>query len=76
MKTFELDKVNLESTVTVYSLNCSGQLRRRFLDFGICKGTLITPLFRSINSDSTAYLVRGSTIAIRKDDAKNIKIQI
>lgn len=74
MRTFRLDKINLTNKVIVHSLDCSGQIRRRLLDLGICKGTAITPIFRSMTGDSTAYLVRGSTIALRKDDAKNIHV--
>lgn len=74
MRTFRLDKINLTNKVTVHSLDCSGQIRRRLLDLGICKGTVITPIFRSITGDSTAYLVRGSTIALRNDDAKDIQV--
>ncbi len=74
MKTFTLDKVTLNSDVTVHSLNCSGQIRRRLLDLGLCKGTVIIPIFRSMTGDSTAYLVRSSTIALRKEDAKNIQV--
>lgn len=74
MRTFRLDKINLTNKVTVQHLDCSGQIRRRLLDLGICKGTVIVPIFRSMTGDSTAYLVRGSTIALRKDDAKNIHV--
>lgn len=74
MKTFELDKISLNEKVKVHSLECSGQLRRRLLDLGICNGTSITPLFRSITGDSTAYFIRGATIALRKIDAKNIHV--
>lgn len=74
MRTFNLDKINLTNKVTVHSLDCSGQIRRRLLDLGICKGTVIVPIFRSMTGDSTAYLVRGSTIALRKEDAKNIHV--
>ncbi len=74
MRTFNLDKINLTNKVTVHSLDCSGQIRRRLLDLGICKGTVIIPIFRSMNEDSTAYFVRGSTIALRKEDAKNIHV--
>lgn len=74
MRTFRLDKINLTNKVTVQHLDCSGQIRRRLLDLGICKGTVIIPIFRSMTGDSTAYLVRGSTIALRKKDAKNIHV--
>ena len=74
MKIVNLDKIKLKDKVIVESLECSGDFRRRLLDLGICKGTTITPIFRSITKDSTAYLVRGATIALRKQDAQNIKV--
>lgn len=74
MRTFRLDKINLTNKVIIHSLECSGQIRRRLLDLGICKGTVIIPIFRSMTGDSTAYSVRGSTIALRKEDAKNIHV--
>lgn len=74
MKTFRLDKINLTNKATVQHLDCSGQIRRRLLDLGICKGTVVIPIFRSMTGDATAYLVRGSTIALRKEDAKNIHV--
>ena len=41
-------------------------------DLGLIKNTLIKPLYKSPLNDPTAYLVRGSVIAIRNDDAKKI----
>ena len=74
MKTYRLNTVNLKQKVFVHSLNCNGSIRRRLLDLGICPKTLITPLFKSITGDSTAYFVRGSTIALRNEDANNILV--
>lgn len=74
MRIYTLDKVNLLNEVKVHSLSCTGQIRRRLLDLGICEGTSITPIFNSITEDSTAYLVRGAIIALRKEDSKNISI--
>lgn len=72
MKT--LNDVNLNDTVIIDSLNCTGKLHRRFLDLGIIPGTKITPVFSSIFNDPVAYEVRGSIIAIRSEDSKNIMI--
>lgn len=49
---------------------------RRLLDLGIVKGTTITPVLKSPSGDPTAFLVRGSTIALRKEDAKLIEVEI
>ena len=72
MKT--LNNANLNETVIIDSLNCSGKLHRRFLDLGIIPGTQITPVFSSIFNDTVAYEVRGSIIAIRNEDSKKINI--
>lgn len=56
-------------------LNVNGNMRRRILDLGIVEGTNIKPVLRSPLGDPTAYEVRGSIIAIRKDDAKLIFIE-
>lgn len=72
MKT--LNDVNLNDTVIIDSLNCTGKLHRRFLDLGIIPGTKITPVFSSIFNDPVAYAVRGSIIAIRSEDSKKIMI--
>ena len=47
----------------------------RLLDMGLVKGTEITPILISPSGDPRAFLVRGTIIAIRKEDAKNIKIE-
>ena len=43
---------------------------------GLVKGTEITPILISPSGDPRAFLVRGTIIAIREEDAKNIKINI
>lgn len=70
MKT--LNNIELNKTVIIKSIHCSSALHRRFLDLGLIPGTKITPIFSSIFNDPIAYLVRGSVIAIRAEDARNI----
>lgn len=74
MKT--LDSINLNQCVLIKSINCTGKLRRRFLDLGIIPGTSITPIFSSIFNDPIAYLIRNSVIAIRNEDAKKIIVDV
>ena len=59
---------------TVKSLSCNGNIRRRLLDLGLVNGTNITPVFKSPSGDPTAYEIRKTLIAIRKEDSKNICI--
>lgn len=59
----------------IENLDCDGNIKRRFLDLGLIKGTTITPIFISPSGDPTAYHVRGSVIAIRKEDSCNIIVK-
>lgn len=60
-----------EQAVVDKILNCE-DIRRRFLDIGIIKGTLIKCVGISPAKDPKAYLIRGGVYAIRQDDAKYI----
>jgi ferrous iron transport protein A len=71
-----LNKLPIGYTGKVISLVSEEKERRRMLDLGFTKGTKITALFSSPFGDPTAYLVRGTIIAIRENDAKRIKITI
>ena len=71
-----LDKLPLNQTGNIKTIKCSGILERRLLDLGLVKNTPITAIFRSPLGDPTAYEFRGSIIAIRKDEAKNIFLDV
>ena len=72
MNTITLDKLPLNSYGKIVSLNCVGPIHRRLLDLGLVKNTPIKAILKSPFGDPTAYEVRGSTIALRKEDAKLI----
>lgn len=54
---------------------CRGMQRRRLMDLGIVPGTTIEAELTSTFGDPTAYRVRGSTIALRKEQAEMIYIK-
>ena len=57
------------------NLNCSGNIRRRLLDLGLVKGTQIIPVLKSPSGDPTAYEIRKTLIALRKEDSKLINLK-
>lgn len=69
-----LDKLEINNCAKIHSLNCNGDLRRRLLDLGLVNGTIITAVLKSPMGNPIAYEVRGSTIALRKEDSKLIII--
>lgn len=76
MSSIHLTDLPIDTEGKVLDLNCSGPIRRRLLDLGIVKGTLITPILKSPSGDPTAFFIRGSTIALRKEDASLIDVKI
>lgn len=58
------------------SPQCTGEPRQRLLDLGFIKGSEIRIQNQSPLGDPTAYLIHNTSIAIRKNDAKNILIEL
>lgn len=61
-------------TAKVQSLSNSGSIRRRLLDLGLIDGTKVECLHKSPLGDPTAYLIRGSVIALRAEDSADVLI--
>lgn len=61
---------------SVKQLKSSGRMRRRLLDIGLVENTSVQCLGRSPSGDPSAYLIRGAVIAIRKENCKEIMIQL
>ena len=50
-------------------------IKRRLEDLGFTRGSKVTCVFCSFSKDPVAYPVRGTLLALRKKDAKNILIK-
>jgi DtxR family transcriptional regulator, Mn-dependent transcriptional regulator len=68
-------KLNEEARVIGISNAMRGQQRRRMLDFGIVPGTKIQTRLRSLKGDPSAYEIRGTLIAIRKNQSDLIFVK-
>ena len=60
--------------VITISPACQGLERRRFMDLGILPNTIIAAEMTSPSGDPTAYRIRGSLIALRREQASFIQI--
>lgn len=76
MKIGNLNQLLLNKSGKINKIECDEGIKRRLLDMGLVKGTEIMPILISPSGDPRAFLVRGTIIAIREEDAKNIKINI
>ena len=52
-----------------------GSIRRRLLDIGLSKGTMVYSTLKNPGGNLVAYMIRGALIAIRNDDTKNILVR-
>ena len=71
-----LSDLPLNTKGYINSLNCNGNIRRRLLDLGLVKNSSITPILSSPSGDPRAFEIRGTLIAIRKEDANLINIYL
>lgn len=76
LSTVTLDQLQPGQTATVTALHSAGLNRRRMLDMGILPGTTITVEMRSPLGDPTAYRVRGSVVALRREQSREIEITL
>jgi len=64
-----------EATVLGLSPGCVGAERLRLLDLGLVPGTKIRPEFESPFGSPRAYFIRGSMIALRREQANLILVK-
>ena len=60
---------------TVLRLEVDGVQRRRLMDLGLVPGTSVTSDLVSPMGDPTAYRIRESLIALRKDQARLVIVK-
>ena len=60
----------------VFAVKTAGGMRRRIMDMGITKGANVECVGISPLGDPKAYCIRGAVVAIRKEDASAIDIEV
>lgn len=67
-------KMNENAKIIGLSKECRGESRRRLLDLGFVRGATIKIDLLNPLGDPKAYLIKGTAIALRKDQASKILI--
>ena len=70
-----LTDVNIKTTAEVEGLLSEGNLRERMLALGFTQGALIDVLRIGPKNHLTVYKVRGSKIALRKEESNLILVK-
>jgi len=71
MKLTELERGESAKIVKIGKI---GQLKKRLVDMGITSGETIKLERNAPLGDPQEYIIKGTGIAIRKEDAQNIEI--
>lgn len=69
-----LSDLKLNEIGIINKINCSQEIKKRFLDLGFVKYTKISPVLTSPSGNIRAYLIKDTLIAIRSEDAEKILI--
>jgi DtxR family Mn-dependent transcriptional regulator len=66
---------NATGEIVALAATCRGYTRRRLLDLGFTPGTRVSPALDTFAGDPRAYRVRGTTIALRRDQAEQVLVR-
>lgn len=70
----KLDNISVGSLVKVEDLYSTGPLRERMLALGLTKGARVEVIRKGPSGDPTVYDIRGTMIALRKEEASLIAV--
>ncbi|MDE6520558.1 MAG: ferrous iron transport protein A [Ruminococcus sp.] len=76
MSEIYLSQLKEGESCIIKSLEISDSMRYRLNELGFISGSYVTCLQRSFSGDPTAYFVKGTVIALRKNDTSRIKIAV
>lgn len=72
-----LDCVNIDEDCYLIEVEKNtSENQKRMYDLGMTKNTIIKPVLKSVFGDTFAYLIKGSVIALRKNDAQKIRVSL
>lgn len=71
-----LHRLPLGCTGLVKELTAEDNARRRMLDLGLIRDTVVEALCQSPSRDPVAYQIRGAVIALRAEEASHILVEM
>ena len=75
MRKNTLNELKKGDKAIIKNIEIEGSMKRRLLDIGLIKNSVVECILESPLKDPKAYWIRGTLIAIRNNDAKKIFIE-
>ncbi len=60
----------------VVAVTSHGGMRRRLQDIGLVPGARVECINRGMFGDPTAYGIRGAVVALRREDAADVTVEL
>lgn len=70
----KLSEIPIGKKAKVIKIHSKDFSKQRLLDLGLVDGTIVEALRKSVFGDPTAFLIRGSCIALRCEESENIEV--
>ena len=72
----KLNELILGDEAVITCVMANENIKKRFLDIGLVRGSKVKVVLISPLKDMVAYLIKGAVIAVRKDDTKDILVKV
>lgn len=69
-----LSEANIHQKVTIKTINCDEELKKRFYSFGIMKNSIVTIEDISFAKNTIGLNIDGTLVALRMEEAKTIEV--
>ena len=74
MKMFHLDELLPGESAVIIGIDRAGGMGRRLRELGMIEGTVVECVGKSPFGDPSAFLVRGTVIALRREDSHHVSV--
>lgn len=71
-----LDHACRDMLLEVLSVNAAGEIRRRLLDMGLVKGSLIRVIRKAPLGDPVEIMLNGFLLTLRLEEAKTVHVKL
>lgn len=71
-----LSNLSIGQNSKIEILNVNSDIKPRLLDLGFISGTNIRCILKNPSGELSAYLIRQTVIALRKEDSDNILVTV
>ena len=71
-----LSDIKVGDRVKILKVDSKDYIKRRLLDIGLIENTNVECVLKNCFGSMYAYLIRGAVIAMRKEDIKDIEVEI